>query len=106
MSVDNITPEQWDSMTAKWAGNHSQKANDPVNNPSHYNTGGIECIDAMQAMLSTEEFIGYLRGNGLKYRWRFRYKNGIEDLRKAEWYENRLLSFIVENDINIAGDNR
>ncbi len=108
MSIDNITPEQWDSMTSKWAGNTKIKdiANDPVNNPSHYNTGGIECIDAMQAMLSTEEFIGYLRGNGLKYRWRFRYKNGIEDLRKAEWYDKKLLTFIIEQDVDVKGNNR
>ena len=63
---------------------------DYVNSPPHYNKGGIECIDAIRAMLSSEEFIGYLRGNSLKYRWRFRYKNGIEDLEKAEWYEKRL----------------
>ncbi len=107
MSIDNITPDQWDSMTSKWAGNPQQnKANDPVNNPSHYNTGGIECIDAMEAMLSTEEFIGYLRGNGLKNRWRFRYKNGIEDLRKAEWYDKKLLTFIIEQDVDIKGNNR
>ena len=65
---------------------------DKVNHPEHYNQGTIECIDAIEAMLSHEEFVGYLRGNSLKYRWRFRYKNGIEDLRKAEWYEKRLLS--------------
>jgi len=63
---------------------------DLVNNPKHYNQGEIECIDAIRAMLSDEEFIGYLRGNSLKYRWRFRYKNGIQDLEKAEWYERRL----------------
>ena len=65
---------------------------DMVNSPPHYNNnpGMIECIDAIRAMLSPEEYIGYLRGNSLKYRWRFRYKNGIEDLEKAEWYENRL----------------
>ena len=64
---------------------------DMVNNPDHYNQGDIECIDAIRAMLTDEEFIGYLRGNSLKYRWRFRYKYGIEDLRKAEWYEKKLL---------------
>ena len=63
---------------------------DVVNHPKHYNQGLIECIDAIRAMLSPEEFIGYLRGNSLKYRWRFRYKNGIQDLEKAEWYEKRL----------------
>ena len=65
---------------------------DMVNSPPPYNNnpGMNECIDAIRAMLSPEEYIGYLRGNSLKYRWRFRYKNGIEDLQKAEWYENRL----------------
>lgn len=69
---------------------------DPVNSPSHYNTGGIECFDAMSAMLTREEMIGYLRGNSFKYRWRFRHKGGAEDLRKAEWYEKKLLD-LIEN---------
>tara|TARA_R100000353_G_scaffold6008_5_gene8144 strand:- start:2410 stop:2628 length:219 start_codon:yes stop_codon:yes gene_type:complete len=69
---------------------------DKVNHPEHYNQGTIECIDAIEAMLSQEEFVGYLRGNSLKYRWRFRYKNGIEDLRKAEWYERRLLKILED----------
>jgi hypothetical protein len=70
---------------------------DVVNKPKHYNQGTIECIDAIEAMLTHEEFVGYLRGNSLKYRWRFRYKNGIEDLRKAEWYEKRLLKVLNNN---------
>jgi len=71
---------------------------DVVNKPKHYNQGDIECIDAIEAMLTHEEFIGYLRGNSLKYRWRFRYKNGIEDLRKAEWYEKKLLKVLEDKD--------
>ena len=67
-----------------------------VNNPEHYNQGSIECIVSIKAMLSTEEYIGYLRGNSQKYRWRFRYKNGIEDLKKAEWYEKQLLNILEE----------
>ena len=62
-----------------------------VNSPDHYNTGKIECIDAMQAMLSHEEFVGFLRGNAFKYMWRFRNKgNAEQDLAKANWYTNRL----------------
>ena len=71
---------------------------DVVNKPKHYNQGDIECIDAIEAMLTHEEFVGYLRGNSLKYRWRFRYKNGMEDLRKAEWYEKRLLKVLEDKD--------
>jgi len=71
---------------------------DDVNNPTHYaDQGAVECIDAIESMLSREEFIGFLRGNSFKYRWRFRSKsNAIKDLRKAQWYENKLLSIIEE----------
>lgn len=65
---------------------------DPVNHPAHYTNGGIECIDAMKAMLSREEFIGYLRGNAFKYMWRCRNKGKTqEDVQKAIWYQNRLM---------------
>mgnify|MGYP003145024509 FL=1 len=69
---------------------------DAVNNPKHYNQGDIECIDSIKAMLSTEEWIGYCRGNSHKYRWRFRYKNGLEDLKKAEWYEEQLFITLAQ----------
>ena len=71
---------------------------DNVNNPLHYNNGSVECIEAIEAMLNKDEYIGYLRGNALKYRWRFRYKNKpFEDLRKARWYEDRLMKFLLDN---------
>ena len=71
---------------------------DLVNSPPHYNKGEIECIDAIEAMLTHEEYVGYLRGNSLKYRWRFRYKNGVQDLEKAEWYEQRLMETLKQNE--------
>ena len=71
---------------------------DMVDNPPHYNNGGIECIEAIEAMLNRDEYIGYLRGNALKYMWRFRYKSKpFEDLRKARWYEERLMKFLLDN---------
>tara|TARA_A100000172_G_C2988671_1_gene91994 strand:+ start:26 stop:280 length:255 start_codon:yes stop_codon:yes gene_type:complete len=75
-----------------------ERMTDVVNNPKHYNQGDIECIDAIEAMLTEEEFIGYLRGNSLKYRWRFRYKNGMQDLQKAQWYEKKLLKILNNNN--------
>lgn len=72
---------------------------DPVDHPSHYTTGDIECFDAMAAMLSREEMIGYLRGNSFKYRWRFRHKGGAEDLRKAAWYEDKLLGLVAQTEV-------
>ena len=58
---------------------------DMVNNPSHYNQAGVEAIDAIRAATG-EGFEYYLQGNIMKYLWRYRYKNGVEDLKKAEWY--------------------
>jgi len=67
--------------------------NDPVNNPSHYNRKGVEAIDAIEASMSLEEFQGYLKGNVMKYIWRYRYKaKPLEDLKKAEWYLKRLIA--------------
>ena len=63
---------------------------DQVNHPPHYTQGGIECIDAIQAALTADEFRGYCKGNALKYVWRERNKGGDQDLRKAEWYLKRL----------------
>ena len=63
---------------------------DVVNNPSHYNKGGIECIDAIAAATG-EGFEFYLQGNIMKYMWRYRYKNGTEDLKKARWYLDKLI---------------
>lgn len=63
---------------------------DMVNSPIHYNKAGIETIDALQAML-VDGFDYYLQGNIVKYLWRFRYKNGVEDLKKAQWYLNKLI---------------
>lgn len=67
---------------------------DPVNSPSHYtnNDGGIECIEAIEASLSLEAFKGFLKGNAMKYLWRYDRKNGVEDLKKAEWYLDRLVA--------------
>lgn len=65
---------------------------DNVNNPAHYTAGGIECIDAIQAALTPEEYRGYLKGNVMKYMWREKHKGGEESLRKAEWYLKRLIA--------------
>jgi len=61
-------------------------------NPGHYQSGDIECIEAIKAQMTQDEFLGYLRGNNIKYLWRYRQKGGAEDLRKAQWYLNRLIA--------------
>jgi len=71
-----------------------EQPTDNVNNPSHYGNGQIECIDYLEDFMTTEEFIGYLRGNIGKYLHRWRYKNGLEDLHKAEWYLKKLITVV------------
>ena len=66
------------------------KAPDMVNHPPHYNQGGIECVDAIEASMSPQGFRDYLKGNILKYLWRYEQKHGLEDLKKAQWYLTRL----------------
>jgi len=67
-----------------------QKKEDMVNHPAHYNKAGIETIDAIEAA-TNKGFKYYLQGNILKYMWRYEYKNGVEDLKKARWYLNKLI---------------
>ena len=71
---------------------------DIINSPIHYADSTIECIDAMEAMMTPEQFIGYLRGNVFKYQWRYEKKNGIEDLKKAQWYLERLTEKVAEKN--------
>jgi len=63
---------------------------DMVNSPPHYNKTGVECIDAIRAATG-DGYEYYLQGNIMKYLWRYRYKNGTEDLKKARWYLNKLI---------------
>jgi len=53
--------------------------------PNHYK-GEVECIEAIKASMTKPQFVGYLKGNVMKYIWRYDKKNGIEDLEKAQVY--------------------
>ena len=90
---------KWDTDGVQEALNNINRAvsRDNVNNPSHYGNGTIECIKYIEDFLTEEEYIGYLRGNIAKYLHRFRYKNGIEDLKKAQWYLAELIK-VQSND--------
>tara|TARA_R110000824_G_scaffold139873_1_gene305310 strand:+ start:307 stop:549 length:243 start_codon:yes stop_codon:yes gene_type:complete len=71
--------------------------NDPVDKPLHYTSSlGVECIDAIKAAMSFEQYEGWLRGNVFKYLWRYPHKNKLEDLRKAQFYLNRLITDKIE----------
>ena len=65
---------------------------DNVNHPSHYTQGDIECIDAIKAATVGKTGIeAACVANVIKYLWRYEAKNGVEDVRKARWYIDRLI---------------
>ena len=69
-----------------------ENKNDMVNHPAHYTAGGIECIDALAAATTGLDGIeAVCTANAIKYLWRWKYKNGKEDLEKAKWYINHLI---------------
>lgn len=68
---------------------------DNVNNPSHYTAGGIETLDYIKAKV--KDYPSYVAGNILKYVSRYEHKNGIEDLKKAQFYLNDLINW-MESD--------
>jgi hypothetical protein len=63
--------------------------------PDHYK-GEIECIQCIKASMSKIEFMGYLKGNVQKYTWRYRQKNGLEDLQKSKVYLDWLIEEMGE----------
>lgn len=76
---------------------------DPVNKAAHYNQGGIECIKAIEASMGPEEYAGFLKGQVVKYIWRYRHKGKpVEDLEKARYYLDDLIRVTKgkeENDV-------
>ena len=127
MSLNEATPAQWDALRNKHpaiveayehyfdkgieeempeydqlereleTNNDEWRGEDMVNNPNHYNNGAIECIDAIEESMTLEGFRGYLKGNVQKYVWRYESKGGIQDLMKAQWYLDKLIS-VTEED--------
>lgn len=98
MSIDEATPQEWDYASAlsklsiRKPTTSLGATPDPVEKPDHYNNGAIEAIEAIKASMPENEFRGYLKGNALKYLWRYDYKGKpVEDLRKCRWYIDRLI---------------
>ena len=112
-ALDNIRPEDWDSLRANFYKNRrpSQEMNDylaesedtteemdVVEKPAHYNNGSIEAIEYIKQQLG-DDFYAYCEGNVLKYIHRYSYKNGVEDLRKARWYLDRLIKELCNDEL-------
>ena len=120
MSINNATPQDWDrlrkqhppldeSLMSVYVEMSQEELDayifaeeedvDVVNKPRHYNTGTIECIEAIEESMSSVAFKGYLKGNCMKYLWRYDYKGKqVEDLEKAGWYLNKLTDMVTEEN--------
>ena len=85
-SIDDITPEEWNSLNDVAVG----VRHDPVNQPSHYRVGEVEAIRYIEQQLGSG-VRDYLLGNVHKYLHRHRFKNGLEDLKKCQWYLTKLI---------------
>ena len=115
MRLNDATPAEWDRLRKEipaiekvpkidkamkaYVDMADEELEDVVNKPKHYNTGNIECIEAIEESMSSVAFKGYLKGNCMKYLWRYDYKGKRgEDLRKAQWYLNKLTEKIEEEN--------
>lgn len=75
------------------------KKMDNVNHPKHYTQGGIECIDALKAATVDKQGLeAVCVANVIKYLWRYNAKNGVEDVKKARWYIDRLILELESHD--------
>jgi len=92
---DAITFEEFDRKYLNPENIGDNKETDKIN-PSHYKQYSRETIDTMQGASTPEEFKGYLKLNIIKYISRYQSKNGVEDLKKAQWYLNKLKE-VVDN---------
>jgi hypothetical protein len=89
MTINDAKPEEWDKLRKPEC--ELIKPEDPVEKPAHYRVGEVEAIDYINQQLGGEGIRHYLEGNILKYMHRWRFKNGVEDLRKARWYLDKLI---------------
>lgn len=73
---------------------------DNVNHPAHYEAStSIECIEAMELMFDFYDVQQFCLCNAFKYIWRHKYKNGLEDLDKAQWYINHAVQLYIDNGV-------
>jgi hypothetical protein len=74
-----------------------------VNRPAHYTGSKVECISAIEASMSEVQFKGFLKGQVMKYLWRYEHKgNPLQDIEKAEWYLSRLRKMELPADYGMG----
>jgi hypothetical protein len=100
-SIDDVSPEEWNSIKNSWAYDIQEKANecadrfDEVKKPQHYNFGKYETIDVIVDTLGEFDAINYCHGNALKYVIRARHKGKPgQDCEKAIWYLNKMVELL------------
>ena len=91
--LDECGVQAWDDVLLNESAESVDEPQDAVNHPAHYTHGGVECIDAIEAATGGDGFAGYCAGNVIKYLFRYRFKGGVEDLKKARWYIDRLIEY-------------
>lgn len=90
--VSDVKFSQYGLITCKNDGLELEKENETVSHPAHYCQGGVECIDALEAATTGLQGIeAVCTANAIKYLWRWKHKNGVTDLHKAQWYIDRLI---------------
>ena len=95
------TPSYAEEQLANVTKKIEEQKKDMINHPPHYTQGEIECIEVIKYIndkLHTEGYEGYCLGNFIKYIWRCNFKNGWEDIDKAIFYLNELLTEQVKDD--------
>jgi hypothetical protein len=92
--LNEATPREWDEAAK---GVYASEEWDSVEKPFHYNQGGLETIDCIEAALGKFDTIGYCQGNALKYLHRMWFKNNpLQDVKKAIWYCNKMVQLLEE----------
>lgn len=79
---------------------YATEDSDHVNHPSHYNQGGIECIDAMIAAYGKDAVKTFCVCNAFKYLWRYDHKNQAEDIEKAAWYIHKWKELSANEEVD------
>jgi hypothetical protein len=68
-----------------------KEVEDKVNHPKHYTHSKFETIDVIREWGGKDQYDGFCWGNVIKYCSRYKHKNGLEDLKKAKWYLEKLI---------------
>jgi hypothetical protein len=96
ISLDDASPEEWNRVHQMMAESMGMYDDDPVNKPSHYNSGKIETIDYIVDVLGEYDAIHYCHGNILKYLGSrlWNKNNPVQDARKAAWYLEKMITLM------------